>query len=533
MRRITIKKRIFLVLLSALLLCLSACNPKTVTEEGIPDTLTVYENKGEKPVEGGTLRLALTGAKSLNPLLADNENNLQIYKLIFDGLFRSLPDKSVEAVLCDGFTMSQDGLSYTFRIRDGISFHNGQKLTAKDVEASLGVLLSSTGFYSGRLAAVESYSANGMNLTVNLAYPVANFTALLDFPVMSAADTLTRSELYVPNGTGRYKVQSYKQGKELYLSVNNNYYKKFSPYIQEILVYQLKDSQTAISMMENMQLDLLTSATMNLYEYTPKRNAKLSEVPGNQFTFLGINNQKPALLSPLTRTALSLAINREKLLSSCAVSYATATAVPLPPKSVLSGAYGENSPYDIEQAKKLLFDDDWLDSNGDGVFEKEVYGETAELSLSILVNSDNQIRIKLAEKLKDCFKEIGIPAIVEAVSFEDYKTRISEKNYDVFIGSVSIGDNFDLDFLLKTDENVCGISDERVDQLLSVLPLQQAETQKLATYQNLCELMNSKMFFVGLYFENKQLIFDERLKGEITPSATDIFYGIEEWFLSK
>ena len=76
MRRITIKKRIFLMLLSALLLCLSACSPEVVTEEGIPGSLTLYENKGEKPVEGGTLRLALAGAKTLNPLLAENENNI-------------------------------------------------------------------------------------------------------------------------------------------------------------------------------------------------------------------------------------------------------------------------------------------------------------------------------------------------------------------------------------------------------------------------------------------------------------------------
>ncbi|MBR5236319.1 MAG: ABC transporter substrate-binding protein [Clostridia bacterium] len=519
------------LLLSALLFFLSGCQPVTMKNSGQPKKVVEYEDTHETPQKGGVLRLAVTGAQPLSPITAQNENNLDVLKLIFDGLFCTTPNHRVEKVLCEDYSISPDGLTYTIRLKDNVSFHNGAKLTAADAEATLSALLASGSPYSKQLGSIASISSQNMTLTITLHWPVANFPALLHFPIMSAADLQTALEFYVPNGTGRYKVQSYKKSKEMFLSVNENYHKSFIPYISDIRVYLLKDESTAVSMLENLQIDLLPSDVINLDAYTPKRNLSSVDISGGTFTFLGINNQKSAFLSALTRTALSDCIDKTKVIANCKVQYAEATDLPLPPHSFWTQPQSEGTAFDAEKIRGLLTDDGWLLSEN-SVPTKEVYGELTYLAPEILVNSENETRRKAAEEIRRSLVEAGIPATVTAVPFAEYETRIANGNFDLFIGEIALTENYDLSFLLKTDENLCGISNEHIDQTLNALVLAEGEGQKQALYHELCYAVNSAMPIVSLYFEYEQLVLDGRVKGSIIPSSTDIFYGIEGWFLS-
>ncbi len=519
------------LLLSALLFFLSGCQPAEPKNSSLPKQVVEYEDNHETPKKGGVLRLAVTGAQPLNPITTQSENNLHVLKLIFDGLFCTTPNHRVEKVLCEGYSVSPDGLTYTIHLKDNVSFHNGAKLTAADAEATLSALLASGGAYSRQLACIASHSSQNMTLTIHLRWPVANFPALLHFPIMSKADLQTAPEFYVPNGTGRYKVQSYKKSKEMFLTVNENYHKSFIPYISNIKVFLLKDEATAVSMLENLQIDLLPSDVINLDAYTPKRNLSSVDVSGGALTFLGINNQKPAFLSALTRTALADGIDRAKVITNCKVQYAEASDLPLPPHSFWSQPQSENRTFNLEKVRELLKDDGWLLSENSAP-TKEVYGELTHLAPEILVNEENETRRKVAEEIRRSLREVGIPATVTAVPFADYEVRIADGDFDLFIGEIELSENYDLSFLLKTDENFCGISNEHIDQTLNALVLAEGEGQKQELFHELCYAVNAAMPLVSLYFEYEQLVLDGRVKGSIIPSATDVFYGIEGWFLS-
>jgi len=529
------KTSFFLVvlLLSALLFGLYGCQPKETKEKTNDQHMFVYENQHESPKDGGRLRLAMTGATTLNPILAENKNNLSVLKLIFDGLFTVAPDRSVEPVLCDHYSVSADGKTYTFYIKEGVSFHNGEPLTAQDVEASLSLLMNSSGVYSGRLACISAWSCDKMSLTVTLSHPVINFTSLMDFPVMSKADINISGDFYVPNGTGRYKVQSNKQNRELYLSVNENYHRPFAPHIPEVVIYRVKDAETAISMLENLQIDMLPSYVVNVYQYTPKRDLSTASITSGRFTFLGINNQFTPLLSEKTRTAMTYAINRKALILDSTVAYVVPTDVPMPPNSAFNTAQEEGVGFDPEFSRRLLMQDGWRDIDADGILEKNIYGEEYKLSFNILVNDDNAIRLKIARNLVDFFREIGIPAAVDAVSFAEYESRIANSAYEVFVGGTTIADNGDISFLLQSDLNPCGIFNERIDELLYSLSIQSGETQKPVLFQEIWDEFRTKTPFAGLYFEEDLLIFDPIMKGEIMPSSSDIFYGVEKWFFDN
>jgi len=533
------KKCISLMMSAFLLIGLSGCSGSV--NEGIQETgqLTVYEDQNETPIDGGTLRLALAGAKNLNPILAENRNNLQVLGLLFDGLFTRTENDRLEPVLCESYTVSEDGLHYEFTLKDGVTFHNGASLTARDVDRTLALLLASEGVYRGRFADVASHEARDMTLLIHLSRPVTNFAALLDFPVLSEGDlgsvenAIHTASSYVPNGTGRYKVQSYKKSKELYLSVNQSYHRPFKPHISDILIYLLKDRETAVSMLENLQVDMLPSEIINLHAYTPKRNLSSCEYTNGHFTFLGINNQRMSLLNATTRIALAVSIDKQRLLEGAAVQYAEGTDLPLPVHSVWNDAELPAVGHDIAYAKTLLLEEGWADSDNDGILDKSVYGEKTDLQLEILVNEENQTRLRLAEGLQGYFEEAGIAAYVTAVPFGVYEQRIAAREYDLFIGGVSLSENYDLSFFFQTDANYFGVSNAETDRILQALPLARSEAEKQTLFHELCSILKWEMPIISLYFEKDMLIFDKRVKGNIRPSASDLFYGIEEWFLSK
>lgn len=527
-------KKIVSLCLVALFLCfLPGCSSKPQEQEPGIRQVTDYENHNETPRKGGTLRLALAGMAELNPLLAENDNNLSVFKLVYDSLFQRTPSEVTEPVLCENFTVSADGLLYEFTVKSGVGFHNGDALTASDVEATLNMIFATENHYRERLSVISSFYSQGQVLSVTLQYPVANFTALLDFPILSENDISNYNGLsYVPNGTGRFKVQSYKKSKELYLSVNENYFREFSPYIENISVMLLKDNASAVTMLENLQIDVLTSDVVNLNEYTPKRNLSSVEYTGGHFTFIGINNQKPAFLSAGTRTALSGAVSRKDLVTSASVTYAAVADVPVPSGSFWNGS-GVPDALEGAQVKTRLIEDGWHNVDTSNLPEKEVYGEVVTLQPEILVNSDNPTRVKVAEQVKTMWNVAGIQAYVTALPFEDYRARVEAMDYDVFVGGVSVLENYDLSFLLRTNANFCGVSNERIDLLLTDISLCGKDIESQRLFYELCDVLKSEMPLVGLYFENDILIFDSRVRGAITPSGSDAFYGFDFWFLAE
>ena len=533
------KKCFSLLLIAFLLIGVFGCSQNKKENSREVGQLTVYEDKKEAPREGGTLRLALAGAQSLNPLLATNQNNLWVLGLVFDGLFTRTAEDRVEPVLCKDYTVSADGLRYEFILKDGVSFHSGARLTAHDVVRTLEHLMASEGVFKGRFSDIASFEANGMTLVINLHKPVINFIALLDFPVLSERDLgsigqgFSLASGYVPNGTGRYKVQSYKKSKELYLSVNQNYHRPFNPYIKDILVYILQDRETAVSMLENLQIDALPSDIVNVHAYTPKRSLSSVEFTEGQFTFLGLNNQKTALLSAATRIALAVSVDKPSLVSNASLQYAKPVDLPLPRHSFWNDSALSDVSYDTGYAKSLLAEDGWQDTDEDGILDKMIYGEKTDLRLEILVNEENQTRIKLAELLRGYLQAAGVSVYVAAVPFAEYEARIAARNYDLFVGSVSLSGNYDLSFLFKTDENFCGISISEADSLLYALSVNKEEAQKQMLFHDLCGVIKQQMPIVGLYFEYDMLIFDDRIKGDIRPSSSDVFHGIEHWFLAE
>ena len=531
------RKRFFIVLLC--LLCVfifSSCAQNKRVEPTAQ--ITKYEDRHETPAKGGTLNLCLFETDTLNPLITKNSENIRTLKLIYDSLFSVYQDFSYASNLCESYTMSEDGLEYAFNIKEGITFHDGSPLTANDANFSLSLIFESGSPYASILSDIESFTANRQTLFIKLKRPVANFPALLDFPIVSermassVSAAIENKMEYVPNGTGLYKVQSHLKNKEMLLGVNESHHMSKKPYIDNIFLYILNDRSAAISMLENSKTDMLSSVVANPDEYTPKREFSSVEFPTNTLTFIGFNNTRPALSSFRTRKAVSSAIDRSYLTGNLLNGRAIGTDIPIHPHSWLYHRDNTALEYSVENARALLKEDGWYDSDNDGTLERTNGENTEYLYVGILVNSENTQRVKLANELRKYLDAAGIRTYLEQVPYSEYISRLNARQYDMAICEVDISANSDLKFLFETDYNIFNVSNGVLDNLMHRADKCENVASVQEIYRDICTTLRQDMPICGLYFKNGSIIFDNVLRGNIIPDNSNLFANIQEWFIA-
>ncbi|MBE7039380.1 MAG: ABC transporter substrate-binding protein [Ruminococcaceae bacterium] len=532
-------KRLIAVFLALMLaFSMSSCayrDKNGETDEGYGTSNT---EKNETPVNGGILNLCIFEVDSLNPLSTKNESNLDVLRLMFDGLFNVNQDFSVTNNLCESYTISEDGLSYSFKIKDGIAFHDGAPLTAEDVDASFKLIEEAQSPYRTRFDNVESSHASSMTWHVTLKTPVINFPALLDFPILPAADAHTGNDItkidYIPNGTGIYRAIQYKETKELILKATYNHFSGKYPHIPEIRITFAGDRDSAISMFENLHADVICESVANPDEYSPKRDLiKSITYPKNKLTFLGINNQKPILISPLVRQAISMCIDKNTIVNNTKTRIATPTDIPINPRFCYYNKDIVPIPFDTARANLLLSQDGFADTDSDGSMEKHIYGEVHRLKVDILVNSENNQRIKIAETIKSALEKAGFAVTITIVDFNTYTSRIASRNYDLFVGSMNISQNNDLSFMLQTDVNMFGISNEGIDSKLNQLKVVSNPSVISDSYRNLSALLSENIPIAGIYYDNGILLCDKKIRGNINPAESNVFLNICEWYIKE
>lgn len=530
-------RRITALIFSAFyILTLCSCSA-TKEPEASPAQLKKYENQNETPKDGGTLKLCLFETDTLNPLVSQNSENIKTLSLIYDSLFSVNQDFSYEPNLCESYTISPDGLIYRFTVRSGVTFHDGTRLSAADVDFSFRLLRESESPYLAKLSDIKSHSARSSEWVVELKRPVANFPALLDFPIISersassVKQAIQNKTEYIPNGTGLYKVQSYQKNKELFLTKNELYYRGTATHIGNILMYLVNDKNTAITMFENARVDFLSSGVINPQEYTPKRSATSVDYTANRFTFLALQNQNPCLNTASTRSALAMAMNRETMVNELLSGRAIACDIPINPSSWLYDNDQPDLTYAPEQARQMLTADGWADADNDGILERNTEHGTEKLELTLLVNQENTLRTKLASQIKQWLENIGVRITLQAVSFQEYNRRLNHKQFDLAVCELDFFDNCDLKFLLETGYNFCGIANEELDHLMKEADKSNNAAEIQTIYVQMCKILREQMPIAGLYFSNASVIFDDSLKGNIAPSESNLFLNIPEWFM--
>ncbi|MDQ7878856.1 ABC transporter substrate-binding protein [Microbacterium sp. QXD-8] len=400
-------------LLAAGLLVLTACSGGSgdvaPTSPGEPDPDASVAIR--LVLEPGNLDIRETAGSALDQILVDN---------IYQGLVARTPEQDIVPALASDWTVSPDGLTYTFTLREGVTFHDGQALTPQDVVWSLTTRRDTPEWRdSARLANVTSIAAEGQDVTLTLSAPDStllwNLTGRAGI-VLKEGDTVDYKT--AANGTGPFVLADWRQGDSITFSRNDAYWGDKAGAAEVVFDY-IPDNQAALNAALAGEVDVLTGFDANLKDQV-EANGDFSLVLGQSTDkgTLAFNQTSGPLADKRVRQAIRQAIDHDAIIEALASGQTQYGPIP-----ELDPGYEDLSdvaPYDPEAAKALLAD---------------AGAEDLELTLTIPSFYSTTIPQILVSDLD----EVGITLDVNSVDFTTWLTDVYT-NHD-----------YDLSFVLHTE----------------------------------------------------------------------------------
>ena len=282
-----------------------------------------------------------------------------LYSNVFEGLTRFMSDGSVVPGLAASWDISEDGLTYTFKLRDGVTFHDGTTMDAEDVKFSLDRIAAedSANAQKALYAAISQVNViDSMTVEIKLSEPNGNmiFNLAWGDAVIVAPESIENIKQQ-PIGTGAFKFDSWTQGDKIELSRNDAYWGT-APALAKATFKFISDPTAAFASVMAEDVDVFAGfpAPENLpqFEADPRFQVLVGSTEGE--TILSTNNKQPPFDNVKVREAMAHAIDRQAIIDGAMFGYGTPIGTHFAPHNPDYVDLTAKSAYDPEKAKALL-----------------------------------------------------------------------------------------------------------------------------------------------------------------------------------
>lgn len=344
------------------------------------------QNNNPGPVEGGQYRFALPGSPAtLDPARTADIYSITIIQQVFDGLVQFDENLNVTPSIARSWQVSRDGLNYRFYLRDGVRFHNGRNVEAKDfvysftrildpiVQSNAAGLFSRIGgaraFQEGRESSVEGLRALGpRELEIMLVEPYPPFLTIL---AMKSAKVVPREEVEKPGssfgqnpvGTGPFQFVEWVPDSKIVLRANRDYFEG-RPLLDGVtyLIYPGVQSDRIKKNFLGGGLDNFTVHSAQDGSDLKNQGYQLLKKPSLSLLFYGINCAREPLCNSKVRRAFNLALKRDAILSVTEKHVAAKGVIPPGIPGYDPGQKGY--PFDLERAQAFLAEAGYPEGKG-------------------------------------------------------------------------------------------------------------------------------------------------------------------------
>lgn len=476
--------------------------------------------------------VASTDSQQINPFLCNERDLVSLNQLAFESVVELDDDFKPGPLLADSWTV--DGKTWTFKLRDGVVFHNGAPLTSSDVVISYQMFLNAgeSNPYYGRLSLIESMEATDTRtLTVKAKYPGYVTLYAMTFPVVQQS-TINES---MPRGTGPYWYTQFVYGVGLRLEANPLWWKN-DPEIHSIAAVNYADSGDALEALKTRQINLLctqssiASFSRNLSEYTSM------DYVTNTYEMLVPNLSENSVMSDVRiRQAVMYAIDRAALAANAYLGMGIQCEVPVNPGSWLYESQSAIFYYSPERALQLLQSCGWQDLTGDGILNQVdgVILKDLELRLITYNEPTNSIRENACDMIADYLGKVGIKVNIEVRGRERVLRYIQERNYDIALVGVNLSEVPDLSQMFRSGGsiNLNNYGNEEMQNLLTQVSTAATEAEMKSIYSQIQMNIVDRLPVLGMLFRTGTVLSTRSLAGLSGIRAENTLNGIE--FMTK
>ncbi len=503
-----------LALCLGVLLALSGCGEP----EPVPTPTSSPEpSPTQTPQPSARFSLGYDPAASLHPITGESQVNQELTGLVYQGLYELDNTFTPQPVLAQSAAVSGDGLAWTFTLKPGAAFSDGTPLTAQHGADSLNAARAAP-LYAQRLASVTGAAAGeDGTLTVTLSAPNGNLPALLDIPIV-----LEQEDGSTPLGTGYYRYEA--AGDSLLLRANpHNASASVLPY-DAIPLAPASDPAGRIAAFDSGGVSAVTTDFTSPYALGYSSSYETADFPTTTLLYVGFRASGGMCRSPLARRAFSLALDREAAVRSDLLGHGDPAALPVSP---LSGEYSQSAAdalsFDLEQAAALL-EQAGYEKGEDGL----LYQGKAPAEVTLLVNSDNDVRQAIAGRLAQALEELGVTVTVNRLPWSGYTAALAGGQFDLYLGEVRLTGDFDPSALLSGGLNYGGFSGGELSALLSDWRAARGDARTRAG-EALWTRFAQDAPFAPVCFKRGSLLLRWGMASNLNPTRANPYYKMDQW----
>lgn len=512
----------------------------------------------EVPKEGGELKEGIIGTpRFINPLLAFTDADRDLTTLVYSGLLKATSDGNYIPDLAETYSVSEDGLKYTFTIRKDAVFHDGKPVTADDVIFTIGKatdpLLKSSKRPSWEGVNVRKLSDKEIQFVIR--EPYAPFLENATLGILPkhiwehvASDQFPFSEYNIkPVGSGPYEVTNLKRdsgGLPVYYQLEPfSDYTLGSPFIKDIYINIYTSEADLVKAYKDGKIHSLSGispqyATVLKKDGAPIVNSYLPRVFGVFFN----QNKASVLSNKAVRQALDIGLDKEKIVGTVLLGYGVAIDSPIPPELLKNGSISEKEANQdrIKAAKEILENDGWKLNSSTGIYEKKTKSQTEVLKFSISTSNAPELK-QVAELVKEEWRKIGVD--VEVLVFEQgdlNQNIITPRDYQALLFGEIVGRDLDFyPFWHSSGRNYPGLNialytNSKVDKLLEDARKIQGKGARVAKYEEFETEVKNDVPAVFIYSPEFIYIIPEKIKGVSLGQLTipaERFLNIHDWYI--
>jgi len=460
----------------------------------------------EVPDYGGSLTEGIIGSpRFINPILSSSDIDKDLSSLIYSGLLKISHKGELIPDIAESYTISNNGLVYTFRLKDNVFFHDGVKLSADDImftiEKAQDPELKSPRETNWSSVRVEKIDEKTVSFTLKQAYSpfIQNLTlGILPKHIWKTAsiEEFPFSQFNTqPIGTGPFKIDSITYTSSglpsEYHLVSFDKYSLGRPYITNLTIKSFQKEKDIIEALKNEKIESVHSISPKVLSDLKIANDEviLSPLPRIFGVFFN-QNVAPVFINKEVRVALDIATDKKMIVDSILGGFGQIIAGPVPLRNIADTNIGEvgTEINRTEKAKALLVKNGWK-QDANGIFEKKDKKGTTRLSFSISTGDATELR-ETAYLLQNQWQQIGAEVEVKIFGIGDLNQNIIKpRKYDSLLFGEIVGRNLDLyPFWHSSQRNTPGLNialytNIKVDKLLeNIRKTTDPEQQK--TYLN-------------------------------------------------
>ena len=397
------KKRIFAAALAAAMLCavLSGCSGSSSSSAAAS---SASESAAPQANEI-TVGIAQDLDESLDPHVAVAAGTKEVMFNVFEGLMKPTSDGDLTPAIAESYTLSDDQKTYTFTLRQGVKFHNGETVTADDVVYSIQRCADDTNGEPlvSAFKAIESVEkVDDQTVAITLKAPDNEFLAYLTTAILPAdydqQDT-------APVGTGPFKFVSRSVQENLIVEKFADYWGE-KAHLDKVTFKIYEDANALMSALSAGSVDMAGHLTIDQVDTIGTGTYKTLEGTMNLVQALYLNNDVKPFDNEKVRQAMCYAVNVDEILDLTSEGHGTKIGTSIYPAftKYFDASLADAYPYDVDKAKQLLADAGYADG----------------FSMTITVPSNYTPHMNVAQVLVEQLAKVGITATIKPVEWETW-----------------------------------------------------------------------------------------------------------------